>query len=182
MKKLLVLVLLVLALSTCRKEEGFDEYGFFGEGTAYLNGAAWSGKTGVFFTDVFCAPDSCIGIKLLYRNKNGYLRGDITLNHVPLQVGRQTLNYAWPVSQDVYCALSYSTWADDGDIVTGDYSVFEQNDSNYLEILELNLKTGDISGRFQAAVARHEFWTPAGQVPDTIRITEGVFRGRIFRE
>ena len=182
MKNPLFFLLLLLSLTTCRKDSIFDVYGFYGEGSAKLNDIPWTGKTGVFFTDVFCKPDSCIGIVLIHRNQYGELRGKITLDHVPLHAGRQTLNYAWPVSEDVLCALSYSEWASDGDVVTGDYSVFEQNDDNYLDITDLNLKTGDISGKFQATVVRHEFWTPAGQQPDTIRITEGTFIGKIFRE
>lgn len=186
MKNQLIFLLLLLSLTTCRKDSIFDEDGFYGEGSAKLNGMPWSGKTGVFFkTGVwadFCYPDTCIAIHLFHRNQNGELRGKITLDHVPLHIGKQTLNYAWPVSEDVLCALSYSEWASDGDVVTGDYSVFEQNEDNYLDITDLNLKTGDISGKFQATVVRHEFWTPAGQQPDTIRITEGTFKGKIFRE
>ena len=186
MKNQLIFLLLLLSLTTCRKDSVFDEHGFYGKGSAKLNGVPWSGKTGVFFkTGVwadFCYSDTCIAIHFFHRNQYGELRGKITLDHVPLHTGRHTLNYAWPVSEDVLCALSYSEWVSDGDVVTGDYSVFEQNDDNYLDITDLNLKTGDISGKFQATVVRHEFWTPAGQQPDTIRITEGTFTGKIFRE
>jgi hypothetical protein len=186
MKNSLFFLLLLFSFTTCRKESVFDEHGFYGEGSAKLNGVSWTGKTGVFFKKGvwadFCYPDTCIAVKILHYNQNGELRGDITLNHVPLHTGKQTLNYAWPTSKDVLCAFSYSEWASDGDVITGGYDVFEQNDNNYLNITELNLKTGDISGKFQATVVRHEFWTPAGQQPDTVRITEGTFKGKIFRE
>jgi len=186
MKKPLFFLLILFSLTTCRKDSVFDEHGFYGEGTALMSGVPWSGKTGVFFkTGVwadFCYPDTCIAIKILHSNQNGELRGDITLDHVPLRTGRQTLNYAWPTHEDVFCKLIYSEWVADGDVTTGGYYVFEQNDDNYLDIAELNLKTGDISGKFQATIVRDKFWTPAGQQPDTIWITEGTFKGKIFRE
>ncbi len=186
MKNQLIFLLLLFVFTTCRKDSVFDEHGFYGEGTALMNSAPWSGKTGVFFkTGVwadFCSPDTCIAIKIQHKNQNGELRGDLTLNHVPLRTGRQTLNYVWPTHGDVFCKLTYSEWVADGDVTTGGYFVFEQNDDNYLEITGINLKTGDISGMFQATVVRDSFWTFAGYQPDTIRITEGTFKGRIFKE
>ena len=182
MKKLISTLLLVLLLATCKKEPLFDEYGFYGESHAKLNGVAWTGKPGIFFTTVLCQPDSCIGIKIFQFNQKGEIRSDITINHIPIRPGRQTLNYGRHVSQKVHCSFSYGEYTSDGDVITGNYSIFEQNDDNYLDITELDLKTGDISGKFQGTVVRHEFWTPAGQQPDTIRITEGTFRGKIFRE
>ena len=175
-------MLFLFSFTTCRKDHIFDEHGFYGAGSAKLNGMPWTGKTGVFFTDVFCQPDSCIAINLYHRNESGALRGKLTLDHVPLRVGRQTLNYAWPLSTDVPCKLSYSLFTSDGDVIIGDYSVFEQNDDNYLDITELNLKTGAINGKFQAIVVRDSFWTFPGHQPDTIRIVEGTFWGRIFKE
>ena len=67
-----------------------------------------------------------------------------------------------------------------GDVAIAGYHVFEQNPDNYIEITELDLKTGDIKGNFQAAVVRDSFWTPAGTIPDTIRFTNGVFSGKIY--
>jgi len=181
MKKSLFFLSFLLSLVTCQKDV-FDEHGFYGEGRAKLNGLDWTGKTGVFFTDVFCQPDSCIAINLYHRNEGGALRGKLTLNHVPLRTGRQTLNYTWPLSTDVPCQLSYSLFTSDGDVIIGDYSVIEQTDDNYLDITVLNLVAGDISGKFQATVVRDSFWTFAGHQPDTIRITEGTFWGKIFRK
>ncbi|MCC6599823.1 MAG: hypothetical protein IT223_04020, partial [Crocinitomicaceae bacterium] len=180
MKNLFSLFLLFLSIAACRKDNVFNEHGLYGGGSAKLNGVAWTGKAGVFFTDVFCAPDSCIAISLFHYNESDALRGKITLNHVPLRTGRQTLNYTWPLSKDVLCALSYSVFTSDGDVITGDYSVFEQNDDNYLNITKLDLNTGLISGTFQATVVRDSFWTFPGYQPDTIRITEGTFSGKIF--
>ena len=186
MKKTMFFLLLLLPLITCRKDHIFDEHGFYGEGTALMNGVPWSGKTGVFFkTGVwadFCYPDTCVAIHLFHRNQNGELRGKLTLNHVPLRTGKQTLNYTWPLSKDVLCQLSYSIFTSDGDVIIGDYSVFEQNDDNYLDITELNLKTGAINGKFQATVVRDSFWTFPGHQPDTIRITDGTFWGRIYKD
>lgn len=180
MKRLMLLFWPALLLTGCQKESIFDEYGFYGEGTAWLNGNPWNGITGVFRAKRFCEPDTCVAVKLLYINQSGALRGDITLDFIPLQTGKYALGYTSPTWEDVRYKLTYSTWASDGDVLTGIYDIFEQNDENYVEITELNRKTGDIKGRFQAVVVRDSLWTLSGATPDTIRITDGSFYGRIF--
>ncbi len=181
MKKVLIFLLFGFALTTCRKSI-FDEGGFYGEGSARMNGKAWTGKAGIFMTDVFCKTDSCIAVKLLYLNAQGLLRGDITLDHIPLRTGRQTLNYIWPNHARTFCQLTYSEYIDDGDVTTGGYFVFEQNPDNYVEITGINYSTGGVSGKFQATVVRDSLWTFPGYKPDTIRIREGVFFGRIYEK
>ncbi len=175
MKNTTLLLLFALLLATCKKDSLFDEYGYYGEARAKLNGVPWTGNPSIFFPALLCRPDSCIAIDILQFNKRGELRSDITIDDVPMRLGRQTLNPGW----DVLCSLSYSEFADDGCVLTGIYSVSGQSDDNYVDITQLDLKTGDISGKFQATVVREEFWTPRGYEPDTIRITEGTFRGRI---
>lgn len=183
MKNLPFYFLPVFLLVACKNEHVFDENGFYGEGTALFNGNPWSGETGVFIAKHFCSPtDTCYSIKLLHYNQKGELRGDITFDLIPLELGRHTFNYTWPTWKEVKNRLNYSTWASDGDVTTGGYHVYEQNDDNYVELTEVNLLTGEVRGNFQAVVVRDTFWTPTGLQPDTIRISDGSFYGKIYQE
>ena len=182
MKNLVRFFFVALLVIACKKDFVFDEYGYYGEGTAYLNGQPWSGLTGIFPTKNYCEPDTCIGVKLLYYNQNGALRGDITIDDIPLVVGKHTLNYIWPTWEDIAYRLIYTKFTSDGDVVTGTYHVFEQSNDNFLNITEINVRTGDIKGGFQAVVVRDSLWTPLGQKPDTIKITDGSFYGKIYWE
>jgi hypothetical protein len=181
MKKISILFSFALLFYTCKKEPIFDEYGFSGEGTAMLNGTPWKGVAGIFPTSVFCKPDTCIAIKLLYYEADA-LRGDITINHIPLSTGKKTLNYIWPRYAQINNKIGYGEFTSDGDVITGSYYVYEQNDANFVDITELNLETGDVRGSFQAVVVRDSFWTADGAIPDTIRITNGSFYGKIYWE
>ncbi len=181
MKRLIYFLMLLGLVIGCTKDSIFDEYGFYGHGYAKLNGKDWNGKTGVFPKKFFCGPtDSCVAIKMHYLNEHGALRGDLTFDFVPLTTGKFTLNYVWPTYEDIRYKIIYSKYISDGDVITGGYHVFEQNDENYIEITGLNLEKGDISGSFQAVVVRDSFWVPQGYLPDTIRITEGSFYGKIY--
>lgn len=181
MKRLLYFLMLLAFVIGCTKDSIFDEYGYYGNGYAKLNGKDWTGKTGVFIKTFFCtADDPCVAIKLLYYNEQGALRGDLTFNFIPLKTGKFSLNYVWPVWEDIQYKLGYYTLTSDGDVLTGSYHVFEQNDENYIEITDLNLETGYIKGSFQALVVRDSFWLPPGYLPDTIRITNGSFYGKIY--
>lgn len=174
----LVLLLFVVA---CKKDSIFDEYGFYGEGSAMLNGKPWKGITGVFPKKNFCSPgDTCLAISLLYYNDHGALRSIITFDVIPLNLGKHTINYVWPTWEEIEYRLIYSEYVFDGDVTTGGYHVYEQNDANYLNLTELNVQTGDVRGEFQAVVVRDSMWTPAGYAPDTIRITDGSFYGKIY--
>ena len=99
---------------------------------------------------------------------------------IPLKLGRHTFNYVWPFYEEIENRLTYSEWGADGDVITGVYHVFEQNDDNYVELTEVDLRNGDVRGNFQAVVVRDSILTPAGYQPDTIRITDGSFYGKIY--
>lgn len=99
MRNILLPFVMMLLFCTCKKESVFDKSGFSGEGTALLNGMPGQVRL-ASFTDVYCEPDTCIGIKMLYY-EDGALRGDITINHIPLSPGKKTLNYVWPLYERI---------------------------------------------------------------------------------
>ena len=135
MKKCLFFAMFLLLIVSCKKDRFFDEYGLYGEGTALLNGHPWRGQTFIGTSENFCSPtDTCYTIQLAYFNQYDEARGRITFNLIPLKLGRHTFNYVWPFYEEIENRLTYSEWGADGDVITGSYHVFEQNDDNYVEL------------------------------------------------
>ena len=173
-----ILCLFVLLVFACQKEAPiFDKLGFYGEGSATLNGTAWKGKTGVFKSRSYCAPDTCISIFILHYNEANELRGKVLVDQVPLKKGKFQLNPIEPSFLDTLYRFTYSEFAYDGDVVTGRYKLAYPDSSYYINIQELNKQTGDISGKFRAKVVRDTSFI--GSVPDTIDIENGSFYGKI---
>ncbi|MBK8956816.1 MAG: hypothetical protein IPM34_14860 [Saprospiraceae bacterium] len=180
MKRLNFLIL-ILAVSSCEKDDIFDDIGFYGEGTALLNGVEWKGKTGIFPLNdprfVNCLPDTCISILIQKYNDIGELRSKVLLNKVPLRLGKFQFNPIEPSFLDTIYRITYSEFTSDGDVVTGIYSLKEADSSYFLEIIELNKQSGDIRGKFRAKVVRDTAFI--GTFPDTINIEDGNFYGKI---
>lgn len=176
MKYIIYAILLVLIYS-CEKNATFDELGFFGEGLAKLNGKDWKGKTGVFKSRNYCAPDTCIGILIYKYNEFGELRGKILIDYVSLKIGRFQLNPIEPFYLDTFNRITYSEFVSDGDVVSGTYILKNPKPDYYIEINELNKQNGNIRGSFRAQVVRDTSFI--GKFPDTINIEEGSFYGRV---
>lgn len=178
--KVFLLIIILNINYACKKENNFDPDGYYGEGTALLNGKPYKGKVGIFNSNNLCKPDTCIGINIDYFNEYGEKRGDITIDIVFLKTGKFQLGYVYPfwTPYGPY-SLTYGELAGDGDVVTGVYFTFQKDSANWLNIKKLDLKSGEISGDFQATVVRAVSFTPKGQIPDTIKITNGSFLGKI---
>ncbi len=179
MKKFIIL--LIFAYVACQKDDIFDDIGFYGEGTALLNGVEWKGKTGIFPLNdprfVNCLPDTCISILIQKYNDIGELRSKVLFHKIPLKIGLYLFNPIEPSFLDTFYRISYSEFTSDGDVVTGRYSLKEADSSYFLEIIELNKQSGDIRGKFHAKVVRDTAFI--GTFPDTITIENGNFYGKI---
>ena len=179
MKKTIFL-LLTLTFLFCKKESLFDSHGFYGEGSAKINGEEWIGKTGIFDAGKYCKTDSCFAIVLYKYNELGQLRGTIVIDRIALKVGKFQFNPE-PVYNDTSYSISFGEFHDDGDVASVPHRLFEADPNYYLEIKELNNETGDISGTFRAKLVRKDI-DPSifnGKYPDTITIEDGNFFGNI---
>ena len=183
MKKLFILNILLIVFCTCTKDDNFDADGNYGEGTALLNGIQFKGVANTFYSDkAFCKPDTCIAMHFKYKNKEGFLRGIITMSNIPLLKGKFILGYSkTPSIHDYHYTFSYSELEEGGDVLTGIYFIYEFNPENFLNVQKLDLLTGDIEGTFQATVVRSPEFTISGSVQDTIVISNGLFHGKIYR-
>ena len=83
----------------------------------------------------------------------------------------------YPTYLDTLYNFSYQEFK--GDAALENYSIIEADSNNYVEIKELNMKTGDVRGSFQARVISDSSWPSNGSIPDTIDITNGSFYGKI---
>ncbi len=185
MKKFIIL--LIFAFTACEKDDIFDDIGFYGEGTALLNGVEWKGKTGVFaLLDSKlknCLPDTCIGVLIQHYNNANELRSKILIDFVPLKLGKFQLNLKpnkfdqFGFQLDTTFQFSYHEYTSDGDVVTGYYKLINSDPDYYLNVQELNRHTGDIRGIFRARVVRDTSFI--GTFPDTITIENGSFYGKI---
>ncbi len=181
MKKFPILSLLFfVCIFSCGKENVFDKYGTYGEGSALLNGISYTGTVGTLVSFNICKPDTCIGINILHQNKYGEARETITFSIVPLKVGKFLIPYSIPGELDYSnYRFSYSRFAEDGDVIAGFYKTYQPDTANWVNFKKLDLKTGDFEATFQATVVSAENFTPLGAIPDTIRITNGKFFGKI---
>lgn len=182
MKSTVSLLLLSLLFVTCNKDNVFDKYGSYGEGSAEVNDRAWSGTCRTTSSSLcYCdALESCISVEISQYAKDGLLLSVINFSRITPEKGIRPLNYIYP-SWERTCDQMSCAERDD-DVLLGMYSVHEQSDSNYLEITDLNLETGNIKGTFQATLIRDSSWVKPGQTADTLRIRNGSFYGKIYRE
>jgi len=178
MKKTIFL-LLTLTFLFCKKESLFDSHGFYGEGSAKINGEDWKGKTGVFDAGKYCKTDSCFSIVMYKYNEFGQLKGKIVIGRIALKVGKFQFNPE-PVYNDTSYTISFGEYHVD-DVASTPHRLFEADPNCYFEIKELNKETGDISGTFRAKLVRKDI-DPSifdGKYPYTITIEDGNFFGNI---
>ena len=170
-------LLTILTILSCEKNSIFDDDGFYGEGKAKLDEVEWKGSTGIFKAKKYCFPDTCVAILVEGYNKTRSVRSKIIINQVFLKTGKFYFNPIYPTFKDTLYRFSYHEFS--GDAVVGVYNIIEADSNNYVEIKELNLKTGDVRGIFQARVISDSSWPSNGSIPDTIDITNGSFYGKI---
>ncbi len=176
MKRLYILLTIISILS-CEKNSIFDDHGFYREGKARLDDVEWKGNTGIFKAKKYCFPDTCVGIVIEGYNEARSVHSNIIIDQVFLKTGKFYFNPINPTYKDTLYKFSYHEFS--GDVVVGIYNIIEADWNNYVEIKELNLKTGDVRGIFQARVISDSSWPSNGSIPDTIDITNGSFYGKI---
>ena len=169
------IILLALILYSCSKT--FDDYGYYGEGSAMLNNLIFEGKTKTVYNVGFCYPDSCLAIIINNNYGIGLKQGDILINFLPRKIGKFELRpEVSEVSDHLY---QFSYWVMNGDEFIGSYHIYDKDTSNWVIINKLNFKTGEVSGSFQAKVERDPYWQSLGYPLDTIIFKNGKFYGKV---
>lgn len=152
---------------------------------ADFNGKKWTEtyKNAYYTIRAIHIPESVecssnhIGINFRLFSTNGRLRQELTLSKIPYGTGRHFIipsrYYDCEEDDPVYGTF----FPMDDDVINGFYDPLNAA-HNYVEIYEYNSKTQEIKGRFQITFVRKK----RGEVPvlpDTIRITNGLFHTRI---
>jgi len=185
MNKFIFIAIVIILLCQCTKESLFDEYGGYGKAQATTNGKSWNATPRILLDSRYL-PDSFITIQL----NNGDIhakKSEIYFSKVPLKTGHYLFNpYNFNPNSfkyDTICGISAADLSGGG----GEYTIIgyyllqtPSDSSNYLDIKELNLKTGDIKGSFRARLTMDSAWTWPGIPPDTLLIENGSFYGKIY--
>ena len=172
----------------CKKEkvanETFDEYGYFGATTADLNGLPWTAKTIVSKASKFdvCTEDSCLAIIADHYINNNINRGRIVMGFLSYKTGKAIFNKANPWLSKVKNSINYYSRGEDGDVLTGSYSIIKKDENNFINISKIDRVTGDFEATFEATMVRDSAWLPKNTVPDTIKIKNGKIRGRYWQK
>jgi hypothetical protein len=181
MRLSLIMLCFSFALIACRYDSEFDEWGFNGRGNYFRDGKMREGKLVVSLVKSFCPPDtdSCLALIIRDYHAPDVPKSDITIGSFSPKLGRVELSYFPDISGRGPNMFYLSEFTTEGDVGAGLYSLSSQSLENFLEITELNMESGFISGRFAATVAMDSSLLSLGYDPDTIRITDGAFSGKI---
>ncbi len=178
----LLLLCALLCLIGCKKDEDID-MGFPGIGSALINGTEWNGRAGVFRQNSSpCDLDTCISIIIGHIVDSTQFTTKMSFNYVSLKKQKVLLNRL-PSDPFIYVPnyFLYNESIIDGDIILliATYQVAEGDTNSYLEITDFDVKTGAIEGRFEVTAIESLSPSQQGEIPDTIRITDGWFSSTI---
>ncbi|MFN8331239.1 MAG: hypothetical protein U0T81_08480 [Saprospiraceae bacterium] len=155
MKSIWIIVFLLLIIGSCYKDV-FDKDGFYGNCKAKVNGIQWNGNCLVIKAVPACSPDSCISLSFWNFDKNDNLISKIGIQQVQLKKGKFLLNNFEPWFKNTDYHFLYSEYEIANERFKNAYQIYGPDSSNFLEITDLDLSTGNINGKFQARVVRNE--------------------------
>lgn len=119
---------------SCQKHDGIDfERNYVGEASAKKNGKRWKGRV------LASKGDSIFSILIINTSSEGFDRGHLSLNSLPLAVGKYDLSAI---------NAKYTTFLDDGHIIGNPYKFIESDPDNYFEITKYKEDKNKIKGEF----------------------------------
>ncbi len=169
---ILVASLVNCLIISCKKDKTESRYPEWSEVKALKNGQMWKSKASA---DIDKKKSGLISIPVSILNNVGDKREFLILQYIPIETGKYTLLKKIPNSEILRISASYTTLADDGDVVEDRFVVLEE-ENNFIEIDAIDLDDMKMSGTFQVTFVRD----PNDHVdnlnlPDTIRFNEGEF-------
>ncbi len=175
MKKCLFLILVVIVISSCKKDENPEPDIYNSFATAKINNEVFSFKPSM----IFSSTTDSYGILLEYHIDEIILRKSLNFSFIKGETIKQSI-YPISISNQDTSQCSYSTLIGDGDVL-GNYYYLNENDliEDYLELTQFNESTGNVQGTFQVS-----FYVDTSTIfdlnsPDTIIITDGYFETTI---
>lgn len=188
--KHIFLFLLILALLSCKKE-GSEELKFektfagameWGWVKASRNGESWQASTSARF---HVADSNYVKFSILTFSKEGFNREALSLNEVPLKVGRYPIKGDNSASDfgDGFVGSGYAWVEDDGDVAG---PIYDHDDTlqGFLELTTVDTVAKKIAGNFDRMVFKMRI-TPSTQFapehyPQTAVFENGSFEMSII--
>lgn len=177
-----IIILLAFTLAACNYEEQKPRQ--YGEATALLNGQPWQAHAGAIETRFSVSGDTCANQKTLDIIINsvppsGFDGKKLGINKIPQKVGTYLIYKKEPCYVNTLPGASFSTGADD---ILVDYwhvleSAYNEVPNNFVTITSIDTVKREVKGKFQITfLISPTFPKSKPSVPDTLRVTNGVFR------
>lgn len=184
MKKI-IHTLVVAALLGCGQTDDSLTPNVTGEVEYNLNGESMKTVNVIFQLDGSPAAQTCCtGSYLLtvknYENKwatQSATFESFNINNITLEPGKRQLGVIGPDSETSAGVAFFSMIADD--VLAATYKMNpDELEDNWFEIEEINADSNEAKGRFALSMVM-TLETERNALPDTVRITDGVFRATI---
>lgn len=158
----------------CEKPEKQDNV-YKGTATAIKNDVNWDAEC---TSRISSTNPDVIYLYIDRYNNSQERREAFVISKIDIKTGLFKIINGLGVTPKPYYSSHYSSFVADGDAIDGDYFVIS-SDSNYIEIIKLDLNTKDFSGRFNITFVKDTTFNVNPNLPDTIRFIAGVFQTKI---
>ncbi len=137
-----------------------------GWGEGLKNNETWECSVqSLFHTD----DPTRIGVFFNSYNKDGFLREDIGLNDIPIQVGTFPIKFGYGDIGNDFIGSIYSMSGGDGHVLVGYYDLIESKLENQLEVSEVDTTLKIIKGKFTVAFTLSR---PNASLPETVQFKD----------
>jgi len=148
-----------------------------GRASAELNGKPWVSNQSNCAINTACYKGR-LGINLYKHRPDGTKESSFGFHKIPYQVGVYSVVPAVYANfcTDTFVNSSFNTLTPDGDVSKDSYGSVNVS-TNYVQITDINRKTGEVRGKFNVTYVI--FIRQDRTSPDTIRVTNGQFQAWI---
>ncbi len=144
----------------------------------YINGISWqadyvhaSNVNPVFYSIEGYGSDSF-----------NQIRESLAIRKIPIEIGTYKLtDDSLLENENLEANVFFNTSLSDGDVLGAVYEIIEKED-NFLKLERIDLENDFVEGQFQMSLIKVRDPDTNIEFPDTVRITQGVFRSDIRRE
>jgi hypothetical protein len=178
MQKYIIIISVICIIFSCKPDKIHEPelpIYYMGEGSALKNGQPWTGYSKCFYLDDI-TDRIYIQIDSLYFNT--YVEQQLTFEEVLLKEGSYPLSPEYR-GQDSITSAVFSYW--DEDQYLGEYKILGTGEPNmnYLTIESYDTLTKKIKGKFDLIMTVTK--RPYAGAPDTLRLTNGQFFGKVYK-
>ena len=177
MKNLLISLIFVMTLQSCREEPSLIPDIYWGEASATKNGQPWSGL-------IYAQPNEPYGywfdISIRVFNTQEFLRESLFFFKIPYAIQNNQIDTIEARVDTTRTGAFYATLVDDGDVVGDIFDVYNGESENYISVTSYDKSSGEVRGEFAVTFVFDVTDNRSDPTaPDTIRFTNGQFHTKI---